>query len=99
MDLIDVKSFLRHIINKTAKHIKHDHGLCISNLSSLIDKEPFTILKATNEQIDIVWKKDTQILMEANVRIESITIKDYTYVIPPFYTCQLPTHLHPHAVA
>lgn len=99
MDLIDVKTFLRLVINRIPKHIKHDHGLCISNLNNLLTTEKFSILKSSHEQIDIIWTKEDTVNMEVFITIHSITIKDYTYIIPPFYTCTIPTHLHPHAVA
>jgi hypothetical protein len=98
MDLIDVKFYLRLVINRVPKHIKHEHGLCITNLGFLLDSQPFTILSATHEQVDIQWKTEA-VLMDVSLTSNNITIKDYTYIIPPFYKCTFPTHLHLHAAA
>jgi len=83
-----VSGFLTWWVNKTPKYVKHDHGLCIARLDTLLKYKPFSIVTNTPDSIHIQWKEDI-IEMDLYIMNDSITIKDYTYIIPPFYECTI----------
>ena len=83
-----VSEFLTWWVNKTPRYVKHDHGLCIVKLDELLKNSRLAIIDATSESIHVQWKKDI-IEMDLYIMNDSLTIKDYTYIVPPFYECTI----------
>ena len=83
-----VSGFLIWWVNKTPRYVKHDHGLCIARLDELLKNSRLAIVDVTSESIHVQWKKDI-IEMDLYIMNDSLTIKDYTYIVPPFYECTI----------
>jgi len=84
-----VTIFLKSWINTIPRYIKHEHGLCIAKLNELLTKSVLEVLQITEGSIHVQWKPYTIVNMDVYIMNDSITIKDYTYIIPPFYECTI----------
>jgi hypothetical protein len=83
----DIIEFLKDWITKIPRYIKHDHGPCIVNLNKFITNFKPIIVEKTPDYIHIQWKLYDIIKIELRIMKDSIAIKDYTYIIPPYYEC------------
>jgi len=84
-----VSGFLTWWVNKTPRYVKHDHGLCIVKLDELLKNSTLTITETTSESIRVQWMSNNTIEMDLYIMNDSLTIKDYTYIVPPFYECTI----------
>ena len=84
-----ISGFLTWWVNKTPRYVKHDHGLCIVRLDELLKNSKLAIIDTTPESIHVQWKTDNTIQMDLYIMNDSLTIRDYTYIIPPFYECTI----------
>ena len=94
-----VTNFLKSWIKIIPRYIKHDHGLCIAKLNDLLTKATLQLISVKEMSIHVQWKPHTIVYMDLYIMNDSITIKDYTYVIPPFYECKIPFNPLLHAPA
>ena len=85
----NIKEFLTQWITTIPRHVKHEHGLCIAKLGEILKNHLIIILEKTEEYILIHWKPYTNVNMELRIMKDSIIIKDYTYIILPFYECSI----------
>lgn len=84
-----INNFLKGWINTIPKHIRHDHGLCIGKLNTLVSSFTPNIIEVNEGSIYVHWTPYEILHMELRIMNDSITIKDYTYVIPPYYECTI----------
>lgn len=85
----DIIEFLKDWIVKIPRYIKHDHGPCIVNLNKFITNYKPSIIESTPDNIHIQWKVYDIIKIDLRIMKDSIYIKDYTYIIPPYYECTI----------
>lgn len=84
-----VSGFLTWWVNKTPRYVKHDHGLCIVKLDELLKSSTLSITETTSESIHVQWMTNNILEMDLYIMNDSLTIKDYTYIVPPFYECTI----------
>jgi len=82
-------NFLKKWIDTIPRFVRHDHGLCIAKLNEFVNNNTLQIVESNNQRIHVQWKPHSEVHMELYIMKDSITIKDYTYVIPPFYQCTI----------
>ena len=62
-------------------------------------KASLQIIDVKEMSIHVQLKPHTIVYMDLYIMEDSITIKDYTYVIPPVYECKIPFNPLLHAPA